>query len=38
LGFDMVQVMTGPGDRASCWSVVVAAGMVHTTTSRRARR
>ncbi|MDT5290597.1 MAG: hypothetical protein QOF88_5486, partial [Mycobacterium sp.] len=28
LSADMVSAMTGPGDRLSCWSVVVGAGMV----------
>jgi hypothetical protein len=38
LSFDIVPATTSPGDRASCSSVVVAAGRVHTTTSPRARR
>ena len=38
LSFDTVLVITGGGDVPSWLSVVVAAGRVHTTTSRRARR
>jgi hypothetical protein len=38
LSFDTVLVMTGGGDPPSWLSVVVGAGRVHTTTSRRARR
>jgi hypothetical protein len=38
LSVDTLPVVTGPGDQPSCLPVVVGAGMVHTTTSRRARR
>jgi hypothetical protein len=38
LSFDIVAGMTGPANQPSCLSVVAAAGRVHTTTSRRARR
>jgi hypothetical protein len=38
LSFDTVLVTTGPSNQPSCLSVVVGAGRVHTTTSRRARR
>jgi hypothetical protein len=38
LNFDTLPAVTGPGYQASCLSVVVGVGRVHTTTSRRARR
>ena len=38
LSFNMVLVMTGGGDQLSCLLVVVAAGTVGTTTSRRVHR
>jgi hypothetical protein len=37
LSFETVPIVTGPGE-PSWLSVVVGAGRVHTTTSRRARR
>jgi hypothetical protein len=38
LSFDRLPVGSGPGNRASCLSVAVGVGRVHTTTSGRARR
>ena len=38
LSFDTLPVVTGPDNQASCLSVVVGVGRVHTTTSGRARR
>ena len=38
LSFGIVPEMTGPGNQPSYLSVVAAAGMVGTTTSRRARQ